>query len=86
MFRGVKLDVCKKDLKTLLNGLRWWFYSFDIYNPKDDFLSINETNKQGCLFYKTCNDQKNICLVFAEILVRIYLSLTKNIYEIFTKK
>ena len=32
------------------------------------------------------NDQKDTCLVFSEILVRIYLNLTKNIYEISTKK
>ena len=86
MFRGAKLNLCNKDLMTLFYSLRLWFYSFDICNPNDDFISINETRKRCCLFFKTCNNQKDICLVFAEILVRIYLNLTKNIYEIFTKK
>ena len=55
MFRGIKLDVCNKDHVML-------FYSFDICNPNDDFIFINETRKQ-CL--TTCNNQKNICLVFS---------------------
>ena len=38
------------------------------------------------MFFKTCNDQKDVCLVFTEIPVRTYLNLTKNIYEIFIKK
>ena len=63
-----------------------WFYSFDMFNLNDDFISINETRKQCCLFFKTCIDQKDICFVFTKILVQIYLNLTKNIYEIFTKK
>ena len=50
------------------------------------FLSINETNKQGCISFETCNNQKDVFLVFTEIPVRIYLNLIKNIYEIFTKK
>ena len=79
MFRGVTSDGCNRDLMTL-------FYSFNICNPNDDFISINETKKQSCLFFKTCNDQKDICLVFTEILVRVNLNLMKNIYEIFTKK
>ena len=62
------------------------FVSFDICNLNHDFISINETKKQGCLFFKTCNDQKDIWLVFKEILLRIYLNLTKNTYKIFTKK
>ena len=70
----------------LFYSLRLRFYSFDICNPNDDFISINETRKRCCLFLKTCNDQKDICLVFTEILVQIYLNLTKNIYEIFTNK
>ena len=86
MFRTVKLNVCNSDLMTLFYILRLWFYSFNICNRSDDYLSINETNKQGCLFFKTCKDPKDICLVFAEILLRIYLNLTKSIYEIFTKK
>ena len=64
MFRGIKLDVCNKDHVMLFYSLRLWFYSFDICNPNDDFISINETGKQ-CLFFKTCNNQKNICLVFS---------------------
>ena len=85
-FRGVKLDVCNRDRMMLFYSLRLRFYSFDICNPNDDFISINETRKRCCLFLKTCNDQKDICLVFTEILVQIYLNLTKNIYEIFTNK
>ena len=77
MFRGAKLNLCNKDLMTLFYSLQLWFYSFDICNPNDDFISINETRKRCCLFFKTCNNQKDICLVFAEILVRIYLNLTK---------
>ena len=86
MFRGVTSDGCNRDLMTLFYSLRLWFYSFDICNPNDDFISINETKKQSFLFFKTCNDQKDICLVFTEIPVRVYLNLMKNIYEIFTKK
>ena len=86
MFRGVKLDVCNRDLMILFYSLRLWFYSFDICNPNDKFISINETRKQCCFFFKTCDNQKDICLVFTGILVWIYLNLTKNIYEIFTKK
>ena len=64
MFSGIKLDVCNKDLVMLFYSLRLWFYSFDICNPNDDFISINETRKQH-LFFKSCNNQKNICLVFS---------------------
>ena len=67
-------------------GSKLWFYSFDICNCNQNFISINETKKQGPLFFQTCNDQKDICFVFTEILVGIYLNLTKNIYEVFTKK
>ena len=48
--------------------------------------TLNETNKCSCLFFKTCNNEVQICLIFIEILLRIYLNLTKNIYEILTKK
>ena len=68
MFRGAKLDLCNKDLMTLFYSLRLWFYSFDICNPNDDFISINETRKRCCLFFKTCNNQNDTCLVFTEIL------------------
>ena len=85
MFREVKLDVYNRDLMTLFHSLRLWFYSFDICNANDDFISVNESRKGYCLFFKTCNDQKGICLVFTEIFARIYLNLNKNIYEMFTK-
>ena len=65
MFGGIKLDVCNKDLVTLFYSLRLWFYSIDICNPNDDFISINETRKRRCLFFETCNNQKNIYLVFS---------------------
>ena len=71
----------------MFHNLKQWFYNFyDIYNPSSGFIFINETNKQGCLFFKTCNNQKDICLVFTELLVRTYLNLTKNIDKVFTKK
>ena len=63
MFREVKLDVYNRDLMTLFHSLRLWFYSFDICNANDDFISVNESRKGYCLFFKTCNDQKGICLV-----------------------
>ena len=85
MIREVKLDVYNRDLMTLFHSLRLWFYSFDICNANYDFISINESRKGYCLFFKTCNDQKGVCLVFTEILARIYLNLNKNIYEIFAK-
>ena len=59
MFRGVTSDGCNRDLMTLFYSLRLWFYSLNICNPNDDFISINETKKQSCLFFKTCNDQKD---------------------------
>ena len=85
MFKGVKLDVCNRELMTLFYGSKLWFYSFDICNPNQDFTSINEAKKQGRLFFKTCNDQNDICFVFKETLLGICLNLTKNIYEIFIK-
>ena len=85
MFREVKLDVYNRDLMTLFHSLRLWFYSFDIRNANDDFISINESRKGYCLFFKTCNDEEGVCLVLTETLARIYLNLNKNIYEIFTK-
>ena len=86
MFKGLKLDNCNRYLVMLFYGSKLWFYNFDICNPNLNFISIYKTKKQGCLFFKTCYDQKDICLVFAEKLVPIYLNLTKNIYKIFTKK
>ena len=80
------IDVCNRDITAICHNSKHCFYSFDICNPNTDFISINETNKQGYLFLKACNNQKDVCLVFTEILVRTYLNLTKNIYEIFTKK
>ena len=35
-----------------------WFYSFDICNPNYDFISINETSKQGCLILKPATIKK----------------------------
>ena len=87
MFKDVKLiDVCNRDITAMFHGLKQWFYNFDICNSNSDFISINETNRQRCLFFKTCNNQKDVRLVFTEILLRTYLNVTKNIYEIFTKK
>ena len=87
MFKDVKLkDVCNRDITAIFHNSKQWFYSFDFCNPNSDFIYINKTNKQGCLFFKTCNNQKDVCLVFTGILVRTYLNLTKNIYEIFIKK
>ena len=70
----------------MFHNQRQWFYSLNICNPNSDLVSINEANKQGCLFLKTCDNQKDVCLVFTEIPVRTYLNLTKNIYKIFTKR
>ena len=70
----------------MFHNSRQWFYSFSICNPNSDLISINETNKQGCLFLKTCNNQKDVCLASMEILVQTCLNLTKNIYKMFTKK
>ena len=38
------------------------------------------------VYFLKHNNQKYIRLVFTEILMRTYLNLTNNIYEIFTKK
>ena len=73
MFKGVKLDVCNRDLMTLFYGSKLWFYSLDNCNRNHDFISINETKKQDCLIFKTWNNQKDNCLVFTRILIRIYL-------------
>ena len=87
MFKDVKLkDFCNRDITAIFHNSKQWFYSFDFCNPNSNFIYINKTNKQGCLFLKTCNDQKDVYLVLTGILVRTYLNLTKNIYEIFIKK
>ena len=80
------IDVCNRDITVMFHNSKHRFYSFDICNPNTDFIFINETNKQGYLFFKACNNQKDVCLVFTETLVRTYLNLTKNYYKIFTKK
>ena len=60
-FKDVKLiDVCNRDITAMLHNLKHLFYSFDICNPNPDFISINETNKRGCLFLKTCNNKKYV--------------------------
>ena len=73
MFKGLKLDNCNRDLVILFYGSKLWFYNFDICNPNLNFISIYKTKKQGSLFFKTCYDQKDICLdqkIFTKLSLR----------------
>ena len=38
------------------------------------------------MFFKTCNNEAQVCMAFIEILLRLYLNMTKNIYDLLTKK
>ena len=47
MFKTVKLIVlCCKDMEEMFKKGKYWFHSFD------NFISVNETRKHGCLFLK----------------------------------
>ena len=87
ILRCIKLvDISFRDMKTMFRSKNYWYHTLDICNPNDRFISNNETNKCGWLFFKTRINEVQVCLVFIEILLCIYLNLTKNIYEILTKK
>ena len=40
----------------------------------------------GCKFFRTCNNEAQVCMAFIEILLCLYLNMTKNIYDLLTKK
>ena len=85
MLKDVKLiDVFDKDITAMFQNSKRWFHKFNINNTMILYV-LTKLNKQGCLFFKTCNDQKDVCFILTEILVQIYLNLAKNICEIFTK-
>ena len=38
------------------------------------------------MFFKTCNNEAQVCMAFIEILLRLYLNMTKNICDLLIKK
>ena len=86
MFSTVKLlDLCSPSMAETFKHKRYWSQTFDICNLNDKFICIMKCRKQGCMFFKTCK-MTQVCMAFIEILLRLYLNITKNIYDLLTKK
>ena len=57
MFKTINLiDLLCKDMTAMFKKGKYCFHSFDICNSNDNFISVNETRKHGCLFFKACNN------------------------------
>ena len=83
MFKTIKLiDLCCKDMAAIFKKEKYCFHSFHIGNTNDNFISVNETRKHDCLFFKACNNEIQVSTAFIEIILRIYLDIKKTFMEL----
>ena len=66
---------------TLSYSLRLWFYSFNICNRNDDFISINETRKQCSLFFNDQEDHGNTWANLFEFNDECFTQVYRSMYK-----
>ena len=87
MFSTMKLlDLCSPSMVKMLRQKCFWSYTSDICNLNDKFICITESRKEGCMFFKTCNNAVQVYMTFVKILLRLYLNMTHKIYKLLTEK
>ena len=64
MFLTVKLlDLYSPSMVEMFKHKRYWSHTIDICNLNDEFIRIMKSRKQVCMFFKTCNNEAQVCMV-----------------------